>query len=235
MASHTKPAKKGPPPIVKAYLFAYNAFETIGWSSLLIQLFKYYTSSGTDVSLYDTVKWPLIIFQNAAVLEILHAATGIVPSNPVVTLQQVFSRVMVVCGVTMPTIAARNTVGLPLALLAWCITEIIRYSYYALNLVNAVPHFLVWLRYTTFIALYPIGVTGELLCLYAAQNEINKTGLWTIELPNSYNFSFHYRHFLLLVMLLYIPFFPQLYLHMFSQRKKILGNGGKSKSESDKK
>ena len=33
------------------------------------------------------------------------------------------------------------------------------------------------------------------------------------------------------IMLLYIPLFPPMYLHMFGQRKKVLGGGG----EGDKK
>lgn len=79
-------------------------------------------------------------------MQIFHAATGIVPSNVVITTFQVFSRVMVVGGVVWATPTGQVSPGLPLALLAWCITEIIRYGYYALSLINAVPHILVWLR-----------------------------------------------------------------------------------------
>lgn len=209
---------------IKTYLFGYNFIQVLGWSYLLYQIINYFTINTTNKdSLYDTVKCTVIIFQNAAVLEIFHAATKLVPSNPVITTFQVFSRVMVVCGVLMPTLEGRTGPGLPLALLAWSVTEIIRYLYYALNIANVMPHFLVWLRYTTFIILYPIGVTGELLCFYGAQNEVSKTDMWTIGLPNPLNFSFHYRHFLIFIMLLYIPLFPQMYLHMFSQRRKILG------------
>lgn len=77
-------------------------------------------------------------------------------------------------------------------------------------------------RYTTFIALYPIGVTGELLCLYSAQTYTQNNKLWSAELPNRYNFTFSYHYFLWITMLLYIPLFPQLYLHMFALRKKVL-------------
>lgn len=59
---------------------------------------------------------------------------------------QVFSRVMVVCGVILATPTAKDSPGLPLALLAWSVTEIIRYGYYAFNLIGAVPGFLVFLR-----------------------------------------------------------------------------------------
>lgn len=151
---------------------------------------------------------------------------------------------MVVCGVLLATPNAIYSPGLPLALLAWSITEIIRYGYYFSNLINIVPGFLVFLRsaiiiirkydiilitfssfsYTTFIVLYPIGVTGELLCFYWAQSYARDNTIWSIELPNAWNFTFSYYYFLWFVILLYIPLFPQLYLHMFAQRKKTLGS-----------
>lgn len=71
--------------------------------------------------------------------------------------------------------------------------------------------------------LYPIGVTGELLCFYYAQSYARDHTVWSVELPNKLNATFSYYYFLWLVMLLYIPLFPQLYLHMFAQRKKVLG------------
>lgn len=60
-------------------------------------------------------------------------------------------------------------------------------------------------RYTFFIVLYPMGVTGELLTIYAALPYVQKTGLYSVTLPNKYNFSFDYYTFLILVMISYIP------------------------------
>lgn len=60
-------------------------------------------------------------------------------------------------------------------------------------------------RYTFFIVLYPMGVSGELLTIYAALPYIQKTGLYSITLPNKYNFSFDYYTFLILTMVSYIP------------------------------
>lgn len=165
-------------------------------------------------------------------MQIVHAATGIVPSNPVITTFQVLSRVMVVCGVVMATPTGQISPGLPLALLAWSVTEIIRYGYYAFNLLGSVPAVLVFLRYTTFIALYPIGVTGELLCFYWAQDFAREVKVWSVEMPNRFNVTFSYLYFLWFVMLLYIPLFPQMYLHMFAQRRKILmPTGGATKQK----
>jgi len=142
----------------------------------------------------------------------------------------VFSRVMIVLLAVIATPNGKLSTGLPLALLAWSITEIIRYGYYACNLLNYVPKILVWLRYTTFIVLYPIGVTGELWCYYSAQEYAQaNVHAYSMELPNKYNFAFSFYYCLWFIMLSYIPFFPHLYLHMFSQRNKILGADHKKK------
>lgn len=54
---------------------------------------------------------------------------------------------MVVCGVVLATPTGMISPGLPLALLAWSVTEIIRYGYYAFNLMGSVPYILIYLRY----------------------------------------------------------------------------------------
>ncbi|KAJ8670829.1 hypothetical protein QAD02_002088, partial [Eretmocerus hayati] len=177
------------------------------WSYILILVVNFYTSNGIP-TLWDTVKVPVILFQNAAVLEIINAGLGLVKSNPIVTMFQVLSRVAVVCGVIMatPLDFAASSPGLPLALLAWSVTEIIRYGYYFANLLGHIPFLLTWLRYTTFIILYPIGVSGELLCFYAATRYASAhQHAWSYELPNDWNFSFSYLYMLVAVMLLYLP------------------------------
>lgn len=50
-----------------------------------------------------------------------------------------------------------------------------------------------------------MGVTGELLTIYAALPFVRQAGLYSISLPNKYNFSFDYYAFLILVMISYIP------------------------------
>jgi len=220
---------KEPGFLVKVYLFLYNVIQVAGWSYILYQLINYYVLEGAEFrqqnTLWDYTRVSVIIFQNAAFFEIINAFCGFVKSNPMVTLMQVFSRMMVVVGVVMATPTGKESPGLPIALFAWAITEIIRYGYYALNLIKFVPHFVTFLRYTTFIALYPIGVTGELLCFWWAQSYAKQNTVWSLEMPNKWNATFSYFTLLWMVMLSYIPFFPQLYMHMFSQRRKILGTG----------
>lgn len=53
-------------------------------------------------------------------------------------------------------------------LVAWSITEVIRYSYFVLTLSGASPGFIAWLRYNTFYVLYPLGISSECWMIYAA-------------------------------------------------------------------
>jgi len=224
---------KEPGALSKLYLASYNLGQALGWSYILYLIIQHYTQpfSGT---LWEKTKLPMVIFQNAALLEIMHVAVGLVRSSVIITTVQVFSRVMLVVGVILatPITYAAASPGLPLAFTAWSIAEIIRYFYYFGNLVGIVPHFLVWLRYTTFIILYPLGVTGELLCFYAGVQFANANpNAWSYTLPNKWNFTFSYLYLLITIMLIYIPGLPPLYLHMFAQRRKILNPGATKKEK----
>ncbi|KAJ0181172.1 hypothetical protein K1T71_003257 [Dendrolimus kikuchii] len=222
-----KVRKSGPSPVGKLYLLAYNGIQTLGWAYMLIQTLSHFLNRGTLDTFWDEIKWTVVIFQNAAVLEVLHAAIGLVPSSAFVVFMQVYSRVFLVCGSLLATHGATVSPGLPLAILAWSITEIIRYAYYALNIVNFVPQLLLFTRYSTFLLLYPIGITGELLCMYHSLDEIKEKQLLTISMPNSWNFIFNYYYFLIFYMFLYLPLFPVLFGHMLAQRRKMLGKDTK--------
>ncbi|KAI4890502.1 hypothetical protein NFI96_000353 [Prochilodus magdalenae] len=76
--------------------------------------------------------------------------------------------------------------------------------------------------YNLFIVMYPFGVIGELMTIYAALPYVRRSGMYSLRLPNQYNVSFDYYYFLIIVMLSYIPLFPQLYFHMLRQRRRVL-------------
>ena len=118
---------------------------------------------------------------------------------------------------------AQTSFGLTLVLLAWCLVEIFRYSYYAVNLINVNLSILTWMRYTLFIILYPMGVTGELWCWYESIAFWKNSKSMSYEMPNLLNFTFQPYVVTIMIMLYYIPGFPPMYFHMFAQRKKVLG------------
>ena len=106
---------------------------------------------------------------------------------------------------------------------AWCCAELIRYAFYGINTVDtkAVPFPLVWLRYSGFLILYPIGVSGEMLCAYHTLPLLQKGlcpslgGLLAACPP-------HAETLLYVFLLCYLPGLPFLYLGMLGERKKRL-------------
>ncbi|XP_023376145.1 very-long-chain (3R)-3-hydroxyacyl-CoA dehydratase 2 isoform X1 [Pteropus vampyrus] len=194
------------------------------WLVIAVGLVRAYLAKGSYHSLYYSIEKPLKFFQTGALLEILHCAMGIVPSSVVLTSFQVMSRVFLIWAVTHSVKEVQSEDCVLLFVIAWTITEIIRYSFYTFSLLNHLPYLIKWARYTLFIVLYPMGVSGELLTIYAALPFVRQAGLYSISLPNKYNFSFDYYAFLILVMLSYIPLFPQLYFHMIYQRRKVLSH-----------
>lgn len=83
---------------------------------------------------------------------------------------QVASRILLIWGIVYPF---PNTVAFsPIyssMLIAWSVTEVIRYSYFAINLsAGSVPAIWMWLRYNTFFVLYPLGISSECWLVWLA-------------------------------------------------------------------
>ena len=82
---------------------------------------------------------------------------------------------------------------------------------------NIVGH----LRYNLFIVLYPLGVSGELVCFYKTWEYVSaipedRLKPYTLTMPNSYNFAFHYELFLKLgIPIIYLVSFPGLFMHVW--------------------
>lgn len=194
----------------------------------------------------QTVEAPLKLAQTAAILEVIHAALGLVRSPVMITATQVASRIWILWGIIViaPTYTTSRalvlldvpgplpTLSLSLATLltAWCFSEIIRYSFFAFKEAGLQPYFLLWLRYTAFIVLYPLGVSSELAMVALALPELRATQKFNISMPNSWNFGFTYWIACLVGVVAYLPGFPQLYVYMLTQRRKILYRGGRVSS-----
>lgn len=216
--------------IATAYLVLYNVVMCAGWLSVGAISVRHYAQTKSIEGLYDNVELPLKVFQTAAVLEIFHCMFGIVRSSAFLTAMQVFSRVFTVWGVTHSVREVQDEPGVALYITCWTCTEIVRYAFYTFGLLNQLPYILTWLRYTLFIILYPSGVAGELWTTYSALPHVQKSGLYSVSLPNDYNISFDFYKILIFWMLLYIPFFPRLYSHMLHQRRKVIGGQSSKKT-----
>ena len=142
-----------------AYLVLYNVVQFLGWSHMLYILLPHLDTAlvkGVDRGqLYADIELSLKIFQTAAVLEVVHAAVGLVKTNPMLAMFQVSSRVFVAWAILDAVPESRLCRGLPLLLIAWIVTEMIRYSFYAVGLLGTSVYLITWLRFS--IAIYTVG------------------------------------------------------------------------------
>jgi very-long-chain (3R)-3-hydroxyacyl-CoA dehydratase len=189
---------------IKNYLAAYNLIAFAFWAAYLVS----YISSGLEMNSLNLLL--LNIAQGMAVLEVLHALLKWVKSPVVSTAAQVASRILVLVFINLfvQTYAAVTIfdIGVKVVSFAWGITELVRYSLYFLGLFDKQPATLLWMRYSFFIVLYPLGVTGEWLILL------------TPIVANGIVFNF-YTALIVVLLVSYLYYFPVLYKYMWKQRK----------------
>ena len=73
----------------KVYLLLYNCCLAFGWSLVLVYTLYELYSTETTTTVYKKVEVALKLSQSLALLEIVHAAVGLVRSSPITTFIQV--------------------------------------------------------------------------------------------------------------------------------------------------
>lgn len=93
---------------------------------------------------------------------------GVVRAPFFTTAMQVSSRLLLVWPIVdvFPRVALSGWYSS--MLIAWSLTEVIRYTFFALSLSGFQPTSLTKLRYSTFYLLYPIGISSECNLLWRA-------------------------------------------------------------------
>ncbi|EST09660.1 Protein-tyrosine phosphatase-like, PTPLA [Kalmanozyma brasiliensis GHG001] len=157
------------------------------------------------------------LVQSLAILEVVHAAIGWVRSPVITTAIQVASRLFMVWGVSERFSQAWTSPFYASMVLAWAITECIRYPFYANQLLQQEGPAMLWARYTTFFVLYPIGAGSEAMCILATLPKslpFNNPGAWDLR-------AYIYAG-------LFVIWWPGLYVmytYMMKQRRKVIGTG----------
>jgi len=226
----------------KPYLLTYNSTQFCGWAYLMYRLLPYLLLQAKSThlipaknptSLYDELGNHVKLIQTAAVLEIIHAILGLIRSNAMITTMQMLGRFGVLWLPINFISDSQTSPGLTIMLFAWCLVEIVRYSYYTCHLLNLNIGILTWLRYTLFIILYPVGVIAEMWCFIDVLPYLSTSKALCIEMPNAYNFTFSPYVITKIILLGYFPGLYPMYSHMLAQRKKVL-EGGPSEDKSKK-
>ncbi len=105
---------------------------------------------------------------------------------------QVASRLLLVWGVVDQFPYLAKSAGYSSMLIAWSVTEVVRYSYFVFTLSGFSPSFITWLRYNTFYVLYPLGISSECWMMYNA-------------IAPARAIRQEYAWFLQLMLLIYVP------------------------------
>ncbi|TCD70342.1 hypothetical protein EIP91_003971 [Steccherinum ochraceum] len=166
---------------------------------------------------YARVGYQTALVQSLAVMEVVHSVLGFVRSPLFTTAMQVWSRYLLVWGVANVFPTAQSSPFYASMVLSWSITEVIRYTHYALTLLNTSSYLLLWLRYTTFYLLYPTGAGSEAFVMLAS-------------LPTSLSAYTLYDWARALFFVVWWPGLAFLMVHMQKQRSKALGGEKKTKT-----
>ena len=187
------------------YLVSYNLVCAVLWTAVLGRVILLVPLVGFG-NVYGGVGEYAKGTQTLALLEIGHSASGmnrlsallaydllvscvrtdwnyvlgLVRSPLLTTILQVSSRLLLVwCVVDRYPSATATSPFYSFMLLAWSITEVIRYSYFVWNLQgNGVPGWVTWLRYNTFYVLYPIGISSECVLVWKASTGAERLLQW---------------------------------------------------------
>jgi len=213
----------------EAYLVLYNVVQALGWAAVLgVSALEIHRTSSTD-TVFAAAGLLVCYYQGLSLLEALHAATGLVRSGVAAALIQWVGRSHVLYAVLYQIPALHSSPAVAPLFIAWGLSEVIRYPWYAATTAGACPAFLTWLRYTAFIILYPIGVVSEVWLLVQALPSVKETGMYSFGMPNRLNFAFDYYTFLVAFVL---PIYPFAWFQLYSQLLRARGKklGGKTKT-----
>lgn len=250
--------------LVAPYLLLYSSYQAFGWGSILAGVCKYGWRPGLWAVKGASVTW----FQNLGLMEVLHAGFGFTKSSPVMTFMQIFSRIFVAALLNEnPSLISGDGRAIPTMLFCWSLADMTRYVYYAVSMLRdigtsakgvgvamkmvkvksaeeaddpifKVPFFLVWLRYSLFVVLYPAGVASELACEYMTSTATAglSTGYadatswsgWVVQAVQLLTCKLKPWQYMGIVFVAYSIGLPALYGMMLGARKKQLGGEAKS-------
>mmetsp|Transcript_19842 Transcript_19842/g.35913 ORF Transcript_19842/g.35913 Transcript_19842/m.35913 type:complete len:785 (+) Transcript_19842:47-2401(+) len=254
--------------VAASYLLLYSLYQGAGWSKILVGVLKGWSRT----SLWTEVGPAVTFFQHLGLLEVAHAAVGLTRSNAFMTLVQIFSRIFVVALLNeCPDVSKGTPFWVPMMLLAWSLADATRYIFYAVGQLRDIatsakgvavamklmkvksveraddpvfqmPFPLVWLRYSLFLVLYPMGVSGECLCVWTgvhcltveASGAMATGSAWVLQ---NLRFVFHSvglqteAALLGAIYSIYALGLPALYLMLLGARKKNLGKPAADKKK----
>ncbi|XP_048325254.2 uncharacterized protein LOC125421195 isoform X3 [Ziziphus jujuba] len=149
------------PRLYNLYLFAYNSFQTIGWTIAVFRIASSFISSRSLNGAYASSGDLICFLQTAAFLEIIHGAIGLVPSGALLPLMQWGGRTHFLLAIVRQINEVQELPSVFITFIAWSLSES------KLPSCNAIMKM-------RFILIMGLGNTGEqdYILLFAAFNGI---------------------------------------------------------------
>ncbi|XP_060804456.1 very-long-chain (3R)-3-hydroxyacyl-CoA dehydratase isoform X2 [Amyelois transitella] len=207
----------------KVYLILYNLFQTIGFVYVLSVMSVRYSKLGYDsvIDTYEHVGSAMKFLHLMQILEILHPIFGYTKGGPFVPFAQLIGRifvlfVMIECE---PRMQAKPVVFY--LFVVWSTIEIVRHLFYFTQLLNKEYPLLTWIRYTAWIPLYPMGISGEAYVMITNIQHFQETQIFNVSMPNDWNFIYNMpTHLRIHSSILVGPGLLFLMTHMYKMMRK---------------
>ena len=168
------------------YLMVYNVMQGGFYLYITSVLLSRVIFHGTDAfaEAYDAVSDVLASCQLAAFLEVINPLLGLVKTGVLAPFMQMFGRNMVLFLVVVAHKELHKQAAVFGLFFVWSLIEVVRYPFYASQVVSKRIEALIWLRYTMWIPLYPLGILFEgkgkalaLLTMFASMKTKNHVSL----------------------------------------------------------
>jgi len=175
-------------------------------------------------SIYHSSVPVLSCAQTLALLEIIHSLLGIAGGGAATVSVQVLGRNLVLFGVLKPSPPSHHSVFLFPLILSWSVSDLIRYPMYVFKLLQIEsPQFITSLRYSAFLALYPMGIASEIGIVLSALEHIKLHDTFGVVFrESSPKIAFNFYVFCLCGLASYLYFGPLMLHHMWKQRQSHL-------------
>ncbi|XP_053612964.1 very-long-chain (3R)-3-hydroxyacyl-CoA dehydratase 3-like [Plodia interpunctella] len=206
-----------------AYLVFFNVVQSFGFLYVLYLTAVHYSILGyaSFAFTYDHLGFIVKLLHIMQILEIVHPIIGLTKGAPTVAFFQLLGRLFILFIMIDPEPRMQTKAIVPYLYVVWSTIEVIRHIYYISQLAEKEISLLTWLRYSAWIILYPMGIFGEATVMVKNIPYFRETMMFSITLPNTWNFSVD----MILILRLQIFFLvcPVMYMltnHMYKMRVK---------------
>ncbi|TGZ73719.1 hypothetical protein CRM22_001351 [Opisthorchis felineus] len=207
------------------YLLLFNLFQFAGFlsvfGSLVLVLLK--VEGYVPRDWFESSISRLAVVQLLAFLEPLHVCLRWVRGGILASLLQVSGRALVLFLIVIPHKELHTDSSVFWLFFVWSAIEVQRYPFYICSLLGYKNGLLTYLRYTSWIPLYPIGFMCEGKLIVRALPWLTKSRRFSYSMPNALNMAFDFPMFLHTYLVGMIAVFYFLMRYMYAQRRRVLG------------